>query len=73
VLKSVSSNTPGVTFDGWVDYLKLNASGQVTSWFLYLKNGANAPLIYTIGNDIGFPTMDYVAEHSKLVSGSEED
>ncbi len=60
VLESVSSSTPGVTFDGWVDYLRLNASGQVTSWFLYLNgNGADAPLIYTIGNDVGFPTMDY--------------
>jgi hypothetical protein len=60
VLESVSSNTPGATFDGWVDYLRLNELGQVTSWFLYLNgNGADAPLIYTIGDAAGFPTMDY--------------
>lgn len=60
VLESVSSKTPGVTFDGYVDYLRLNTSGQITSWFLYLNgNGADAPLIYTIGNDVSLPTMDY--------------
>ncbi|SHK60541.1 PEP-CTERM protein-sorting domain-containing protein [Bradyrhizobium lablabi] len=60
LLESVSSKTPGATLDGWVDYLRLNELGQVTSWFLYLNgNGADAPLIYTIGNAAGLPTMDY--------------
>src|SRR4051794_31410829 len=49
VLESISSQTPGVTFDSYTNYLRLDVSGNVTSWFLYLNgNGANAPLIYTM-------------------------
>jgi hypothetical protein len=60
LLETVSSATPGVTLDGYLDYLTLNAMGQVTSWFLYLNSeGADKPLIYTIGNDAVLPTMDY--------------
>jgi hypothetical protein len=60
LLETLSSTTPGVTLDGYVDFLKLNAMGQVTSWFLYLNGeGADKPLIYTIGNAPNLPTMDY--------------
>jgi hypothetical protein len=60
LLETVSSTTPGVTFDGYTDFLKLNAMGEVTSWLLYLNGGgANEPLIYSIGNAPHLPTMDY--------------
>jgi hypothetical protein len=62
LLESVSSQTLGVTFDSWTNYLQLDASGNVTSWFLYLNgNGTNAPLIYTMKDALGPPliTMDY--------------
>jgi hypothetical protein len=66
LLGSLSSTTPGVSLGSWVDYLTLNGSGQVTSWFLFLDgNGANNPLIYTMGNDAALAsnclpgTMDY--------------
>jgi PEP-CTERM motif-containing protein len=62
LLESVSSQTPGVTLDSWTNYLTLDASGHVTSWFLYLNgNGTNTPLIYTMSDALGPPliTMDY--------------
>src|SRR5882757_2820267 len=60
LLETVSSVTPGVTFGGYTDYLTFDAMGKVTSWLLYLNGeGANKPLIYTIGNVAGLPNMDY--------------
>jgi len=63
VLQSLTSNTPGVSFGPFGNsYLRLDAGGQVTSWFLYLDgNGSQTPQIYTMKDALGPPsfTMDY--------------
>lgn len=63
VLQSLSSTTPGVSFGSYGNsYLRLDAGGQVTSWFLYLDgNGSQTPQIYTMKDALGPPsfTMDY--------------
>lgn len=63
LLQSLSSDTPGVSFGSYGDsYLRLDGSGNVTSWFLYLDgNGSQSPQIYTMKDALGPPsfTMDY--------------
>jgi hypothetical protein len=63
LLQSLSSDTPGVSLGSYGNsYLMLNASGNVTSWFLYLDgNGSQSPQIYTMRDALGPPsfTMDY--------------
>lgn len=59
VLQSLSSTTPGVSFGLFGNsYLRLDASGQVTSWFLYLDgNGSQTPQIYTMKDALGPPSF----------------
>jgi hypothetical protein len=50
--ETVSSTTPGVSFNGYTDYVTLDSLGQITNWFLWLNNNGY-PNISTIGNDNG--------------------
>lgn len=63
ILQSLSSNTPGVSFGSYgSSFLRLDGSGNVTNWFLYLDgNGSQTPQIYTMKDALGPPsfTMDY--------------
>ena len=57
LLLSLSSQTPDVVTDPFVNYLTLGASGNVTSWFLFLDgNGTLTPRIYSMGHDLGPPS-----------------
>ena len=46
-INTVSTSTPGVSLDGFVDTLTLNSAGQVTNWFFVLQTSTD--FIYTTG------------------------
>jgi PEP-CTERM motif len=67
LILSTASTDTGYTNDGYINYLVLNGSGDVTRWLLIARNNTQAgqPLLYTLGNDSGPPsncncgTQDY--------------